>query len=350
VVWNLTEDCNLSCRHCYAADSSKTQKEAISTLIAKKFIDDISGMKIPALLFSGGEPLLRDDIFHLGEYASKKGIYTALSTNGTLITKEAARAIKDAGFSYVGISLDGLKESHDNFRLSAGSFDQSMKGLANCIKQGIKTGVRFTLSKYNYKDLNELILFLSTQKVNRFCLYHLVYSKTGNAIAEHDIDTDLKRETMDAFLSRVEEIANKGINMEILTVDNHADGIYLYNRLKDKNSELTSCAQKLLSSGSGCSAARGIVSVDWNGDVHPCQFWRHVSLGNIKDRPFSQIWDDSSNEFLNTLRNGRENLKGRCGRCKYKKGCGGCRLRAEVKFSDVWAEDPACYLTESEIS
>ena len=349
IVWNLTAECNLSCRHCYAAGSSQGGNGTISTDTAKEFIDDISAMGIPALLFSGGEPLLRKDIFELGYYASKKDIYTALSTNGTLITEGAVKGIKDAGFRYVGVSLDGLEITHDNFRSSEGSFNLSIKGIENCIRHDIKTGVRFTLSKYNYKDLDRLMTFLARKGVSRFCLYHLVYSKKSKASPEDDIDSRLRRDILDSFFSTVEKIAGKGINMEILTVDNHADGIYLSCRLKEKNTDLGLRAEKLFSSGSGCSAGRGIASVDSRGDVHPCQFWGHTSLGNINEKRFSEIWNDSDNDFLNTLRNGRDKLKGRCGRCKYKSGCGGCRLRAETKFSDLWAEDPACYLTEEEI-
>lgn len=350
IVWNLATECNLACRHCYAADSLGKNKPAISTEIAKKFIDNISEMKVPALLFSGGEPLLRDDIFELGLYAAKKGIYTALSTNGTLITEDVACKIKNAQFSYVGISLDGMRNTHDEFRGSVGSFDLSLAGLLNCRKQDIKTGVRFTLSKYNYKDLNELVGFLSKHNVDRFCLYHLVYSKNGKALPIDDLDNDIKREVISSFFETVENMNDRGISMEVLTVDNHADGVYLYERLKNKNDKLAKRAKSLLSSCSGCSAGRGIASIDSEGDVHPCQFWGHVSLGNIKENSFSEIWNDSENEFLNNLRSGREKLNGRCGSCKYREGCGGCRLRAEVKYSDLWAEDPACYLTEEELS
>lgn len=321
----------------------------ISTDTAKGFIDDISTLEIPALLFSGGEPLLREDIFELGYYAAKKGIYTALSTNGTMITKDVAKRIKEAQFKYVGISLDGLETTHDNFRLSKGSFSLSIKGIEDCLKEGIKTGVRFTLTKYNYKDLNRLLALLIKKKINRFCLYHLVYSKKGRARLGDDIDNNVRRDVLDSFLNKVEETANNGADMEVLTVDNHADGVYLCQRLKSKNALLGSRAERLILSGNGCSAGRGIASVDSHGDVHPCQFWGHVSLGNIKKKPFSEIWYDEDNDFLNMLRNGRDSLKGRCGRCRYKASCGGCRLRAEEKFNDIWAEDPACYLTEEEI-
>lgn len=349
VVWNLEPSCNLSCRHCYAESDLQKDVTAISTSKAKEFIDDLASLNIPALLFSGGEPLLREDIFELGQYAHEKGIYTALSTNGTLITEDVVKKIKKSQFSYAGISLDGLETTHDNFRAKEGSFQMTIKGIENCLKAGIKTGARFTLSRHNYKDLDKLILLLAEKGVNRFCLYHLVYSEEGRANPEDDIDNDTKRKVLDSFFDVVDQIVEQGINMEILTVDNHADGVYLYSRLKERDEQLASRAHDLILNGSGCSAGSGVVSIDAHGNVHPCQFWRHVSLGNIQERRFSEIWNDDNNEFLNMLRNGKSKLKGKCGRCKYKISCGGCRLRAEKKFGDLWAEDPACYLTEEEI-
>ncbi|MFQ5952881.1 MAG: radical SAM protein [Candidatus Omnitrophota bacterium] len=349
IVWNVIKECNLSCLHCYAESGFGQQDGTVSNKEAKEFIDDIASIKVPALLFSGGEPLLRKDIFDLGHYASKKGIYAALSTNGTLITEDIAGKIKDARFKYVGISLDGLESTHDNFRASKGSFKLSIKGLDNCNKLGIKTGVRFTLSKHNYKDLIKLVGYLADKGVKRFCLYHLVYSEKGRAKFEDDLGSSLKRDTLDSFFSAIEKMLDDGIDMEVLTVDNHADGVYLYQKLKAKDSGLARYAEELILKGSGCSAGVGIASVDPFGEVHPCQFWGHISLGNIQEKPFSEIWYDNNNEFLNMIRNGREKLKGRCGLCKYKTGCGGCRLRAEKRFTDLWVEDPACYLTEEEI-
>ncbi|MCQ9206889.1 MAG: radical SAM protein [Omnitrophica bacterium] len=349
IVWNLTPECNLSCRHCYADVGREQERSMLSTGEAKSFIDDLSHLNIPALLFSGGEPLLRKDIFELGAYAAGKGLYTALSTNGTLITQDVAKKIKIAGFKYVGVSIDGMREAHDDFRSSKGSYDLSVKGIENCIKEGIKTGARFTLTKYNHRDLTELLAFLVKKKIKRFCLYHLVYSENGRAERENDVDNKSRRKILDSFFSEVEKMADRGVDVEVLTVDNHADGIYLLHRIKTKDADSGSRAEKLISKASGCSAGRGIAAVDSQGVVHPCQFWSHVSLGNVKEKPFSEIWNDKQNEFLNMLRNGRDKLKGRCGRCVYKASCGGCRLRAERKFSDIWQEDPACYLTEEEI-
>lgn len=305
-------------------------------------------MKIPCLIFSGGEPLLRRDIYELASYSTKKGIYSVLSTNGTLITKETAEKINDTGIGYIGISLDGMEYIHDYFRGKGGAFSLAVKGIENCVNKGIKTGARFTITKYNYRDLLKLIPVLIDKGIKRFCLYHLVYSSGSLALPGDDLDIKTMRHVMNSFFSLIEYYASMGTEIEFLTVDNHADGVFLYEREKTVNPERASRIKKYLSEASGCSAGSGIASVAADGSVHPCQFWRHVSLGNINERPFSEIWHDESNDFLRSIRKSREKLKGRCANCDYKEACGGCRLRAEKVYGDMWEEDPACYLTEDE--
>jgi len=172
---------------------------AITSAKARAFIDSIAEIKTPCLLFSGGEPLLRPDIYELASYAIKKGIYSVLSTNGTLITNESAKKIKDTGIGYVGISLDGLENAHDHFRQKEGAFNLAMRGIDNCIEEGIKTGARFTITEHNYKDLLNLMPILVEKGVRRFCLYHLVYSVNSLSVPEDDLDLQSMRETMAKF-------------------------------------------------------------------------------------------------------------------------------------------------------
>ena len=349
VVWNVTNRCNLRCKHCYISAEDRKYQDELTTAEAEKFITDLAEMQAPVLLFSGGEPLIREDVFHLSRFATDLGLRVVLSTNGTLITPEMAKSIKESGMQYVGVSLDGLHDIHDEFRCMPGAMDLSLKGIKNCTELGINAGIRFTVNKFNREDLPGIIDLLVQEGIPRFCMYHLVYSGRGKKIVNMDTTHQEKLETREFLVDKTIELYEKGIKAEILTVDNHADGVYIYNYLKKKNPTRADEVMQLLEMHGGCSAGTKFANVDPQGNVHPCQFWQHVSLGNVKERKFSEIWNDKENEFLESLRNKEKMLKGRCGECTYKAVCGGCRIRAEVVHGDVWAEDPACYLTEAEI-
>jgi radical SAM protein with 4Fe4S-binding SPASM domain len=349
VVWNVTNRCNLRCKHCYISAEDRKYQDELTTAEAEDFIRNLADLQIPVLLFSGGEPLIREDIFHLSKLATELGVRVVLSTNGTLITPEMAESIKESGMQYVGISLDGLHDIHDEFRCMPGAMDRSIEGIKNCMKLDINSGVRFTVNKYNREDLEGIIDLLVQEGIPRFCMYHLVYSGRGKKIVNMDTTLQEKRETIEFLIDKTIELYDKGVKAEILTVDNHADGVYIYNYLMKKNPERAEEVMQLLKMHGGCSAGTKFANVDPQGNVHPCQFWQHVNLGNVRERKFGDIWNDKDNEFLESLRNKEKMLKGRCGQCTYKEVCGGCRIRAEVVHGDVWAEDPACYLSESEI-
>lgn len=350
VVWNMTIKCNLKCVHCYINAKSEASKEELTTEQAKDFIEDLGNMKVPVLLFSGGEPLLRDDFFELAEFARDVGLRTVISTNGTLISEDVARKLKDAGIKYVGVSLDGMPETHNKFRGVLQAFERAVEGIRNSLKVGLKAGVRFTVTRDNYKDLPKLLEYAAKEGIPRFCIYHLVYAGRGKNIVKRDLTKEERRKMMEFIINKTIELHKKGYEIEILTTDNHADGVFLYNYIVEKEPERAEEVITLLKMHGGCSAGVKVANVDYRGDVHPCQFWSHVTLGNVKERRFSEIWNDTNNEFLNMLRNKAKYLKGKCGRCNFKDVCGGCRIRAETVYGDVWQEDPACYLTEEEIS
>jgi len=373
VVWNATNRCNLRCKHCYiSAGDMTTGRDApaaqippnpplpkggtydnllkggtydeMTTAEAEEFITDLAEMRVPVLLFSGGEPLIRSDIFHLSRFATDRGLRVILSTNGTLITSEVADSIKRSGMQYVGVSFDGLRDTHDEFRCKAGAFDRALEGIRNCMRLDIKTGIRFTISKLNKEDLPGVINLLEQEGIPRFCMYHLVYSGRGREIMDMDTSREEKLETMRFLVDRTLELYKKGVETELLTVDNHADGVYIYKYLLEKQPDRADEVMQLLKMHGGCSAGTKFANVDPLGNIHPCQFWQHVSLGNVRERKFSDIWNDEGNGFLKNLRRKDQLLKGRCGQCIYKTVCGGCRVRAEVVHGDIWAEDPACYL------
>jgi len=346
VAWNLTSRCNLKCVHCYADANEFPADNELSTEEAKQFIDDLAEMKIPVLLFSGGEPLLRKDIFELASYATSKGLKCSLSTNGTLITPEVAEKLKEQGFTYVGVSIDGLKETNDHFRGVKGAFERALEGLLNAKEAGILTGIRFTVTKYNIKDIPDIIDLLAENEIPRFCLYHLVPS--GRADFKDDITVKQRRELVDWLIEKAIQLHDDGYKTEILTVDNPADGIYVYLKLKEIDDDLAETALEFLKYRGGDNSGKRIANVDMFGNVHPNQFWWDYTIGNIRQQKLSEMWLNPKDELLIKLRNKTAYLRGRCGKCKFKEVCGGFRLRA-LRAGDLWGDDPDCYLTDEEI-
>lgn len=350
VVWNATRRCNLKCIHCYSYSEDVQYEGELTTDEAKRFIDSLAEFGVPVLLFSGGEPLLRKDLFELISHTKKSGIRAVISTNGTLIDEKKAELLAEAGLSYVGISIDGLKNIHDKFRGVNGSFESSIAGIRACKKVGVKVGLRFTINKANVEDIPGIFKLLEEEGIPRICFYHLVYTGRASELINEDLDHKKARETVDLIIDYTSDLHKRGNNVEVLTVDNHADGVYLYLRMLKEKSPRADDVLELLKMNGGNSSGIGISSVSWDGSVHPDQFWRHYVVGNVREKPFGEIW--SSNEpLLVKLRNRKELLKGKCSRCKWIDICNGnLRVRAEAVFNDLWAEDPACYLTEEEIS
>ncbi|MCK4993689.1 MAG: radical SAM protein [Candidatus Omnitrophica bacterium] len=349
VVFNLTRRCNLACRHCYLESKNINYKNELSTPKIKKVIDSLAKIDIPVLLFSGGEPLVHKDILALIEYAKEKKIRVGLSTNGTLITKVLAKRLAKAGIDYVGVSIDGAKSLHDKFRKMKGAYDRAIKGIINAQEAGLKTGVRFTISKANAADLPSVLDLCIKEKIPRFCMYHLVYSGRGKSIANIDIDNKARRKVVDFLVHRALEYNKKKFDFEMLTVDNHADGIYIYNYLKKIKSQIAAQVLELLEFHGGCSAGSKVVDISPTGDVFACQFWQQEAMGNINNTDFSKIWLNKNDKSLCQLRSKSSYLLGKCGVCRYKSYCGGCRIRALVVHNDLWQEDPCCYLTKNEI-
>lgn len=350
VVWNCTRRCNLYCSHCYSDSENKPYPSELTNDQAKDLIQDLADFGVPVLLFSGGEPLIRKDIFELATLARELGIKCVISTNGTLITQYVAKRLKESGFSYVGISLDGIGETNDFFRGMRGAYELAFKGIRNCLAESMKTGIRVTITAQTYRDLPGILKLVRDEKVPRLCLYHLVFVGRGSNLMRNDLPAQETRNVMDYVLETSRNLQASGEDAEILTVDNHADGAYIYLKLKAEASQLTSSTLDLLRLNGGNSSGKGIACVDSNGFVHPDQFWRDYSLGSVKERKFSEIWMDESEPMLNALRNRKKFLKGRCSKCKFLDICNGnFRVRAQAVYGDPWAPDPACYLTDQEI-
>ena len=351
VVWNSTKTCNLRCRHCYMESDGKQYKGELTTNEAKKFIDDLADFKVPVLLFSGGEPLMRQDFFELAEYAAGKNIRPTLSTNGTLITRETAQRIKDIGVGYVGISLDGLKEINDKFRGVEGAYEKAMRGIENCVAVGQRVGLRFTINQHNLRDLENIFDFIEEKQINRVCFYHLVYSGRGNNMMDEDVTPEESRHAMDIIIKRTKDFEERGLKKEILTVDNHCDGVYMYLKaLANGEDKIAEQIKHYISTNGGNRSGIAFGEVDPFGYVHPDQFTQHHTFGNVRDRKFGDIWTDTTNEIMRGLKNRKSLLKGRCAKCKFLDNCNGnFRTRAEAKTGDFWQSDPSCYLTDKEI-
>jgi len=350
VVWNMTRKCNLKCVHCYAHARDESSEDELSTDQGRQLIDDLAGFGVPVLLFSGGEPLVRKGLPDLAAYAVERGMRAVISTNGTLITREKARTLKEIGLSYVGISLDGMEEINDRFRGVTGAFNKAMEGIENCQAAGIKVGLRFTINKFNVDEIPKVFDLLEERNIPRVCFYHLVYAGRGSELVEEDLSHDASREAVNLIMDRTRDLHQRGKPKEVLTVDNHADGPFVYLRLKEEDPKRAEEVYELLKMNEGNNSGRGIGCVSWNGDVHADQFWRHYSFGNVLERPFSEIWTDTSNPLLKRLKSKKEYVKGRCAQCRWLDICAGnFRVRAEAVTGDVWAPDPACYLTDEEI-
>lgn len=351
VVWNSTRTCNLKCRHCYMSSDAKKYQNELTTAEAKQFIDDLADFNVPVLLFSGGEPLIRPDFFELADYAAKKGVRPTLSTNGTLITSEVARKIKDIGVGYVGISLDGLREVNDKFRGKAGAFEAAMNGIKNCVAVDQRVGLRFTINHHNIQELENIFDFIEEENINRVCFYHLVYSGRGNQMMDEDVTAEESRRAMDIIIRRTRDFEERGLKKEILTVDNHCDGVYMYLKaLQEGKDELAQQIKKYIAMNGGNRSGMAFAEVDPLGYVHPDQFTQHHTFGNVRERKFGDIWQDTTNPIMAGLKDRKPLLKGRCSKCKFLDNCNGnFRTRAEARTGDFWESDPSCYLTDEEI-
>ena len=351
VVWNVTRRCNLKCVHCYAHAKNTSFDNELSTEQGRQLIDDLADFGSPVMLFSGGEPLVRKDLPQLAAYAVEKGMRAVISTNGTLITPETARNLKKIGLSYIGISLDGMEKINDRFRGVNGAFRSALEGIKNSQAAGIKVGLRFTVNKFNVNEIPKIFQLLEERDIPRVCFYHLVYAGRGTELVKEDLSHEGSRAAVDLIIDETRRLFDKGKPKEVLTVDNHADGPYIYLRLLKENPERAKDVLELLKWNEGNNSGRGIGCVSWDGEVHADQFWRHHSFGNIKDRPFSEIWSDMSDPLMKKLKDKKQYVKGRCATCHWLNVCGGnFRVRAEAVSGDIWAPDPACYLTDQEIS
>ncbi len=350
VIWNLTRQCNLKCRHCYTVSADVHFPGELSHEQAMANVEDMEAFGIYALILSGGEPLNRADFFDIAKASRPFTRMLALSTNGTKIHGEYGDRIEEIGFDYVGISIDGIGRTNDWFRGVDGAFDEAVRGIRECKNRGIKVGLRFTLTRDNAGQLPDLLKLCEDEGVDKFYLSHLVYAGRGDKNRGEDALHGHTRIALDLLLERAWEGITGGTPLDIVTGNNDADAVYMMNWARERFSDnRLSNLRDHLESWGGNSSGMGVANIDTQGNVHPDTYWSDYTVGSIKDTPFSELWT-GDDPILAQLRTRPRPLKGRCGACAYQSICGGnTRIRALQLTGDPWAEDPACYLTNSEI-
>jgi len=350
VIWNLIRRCNLTCQHCYSISADKDFAGELTTEEAFAVLDDLKAFRVPALILSGGEPLMRPDLLQIAQRAKQLGFYLALSTNGTLISDDNIADLAQAGFDYIGISIDGIEETHDRFRRKEGAYQGALAGIRRCRDAGLKVGMRFTLTQDNAHDLPAMLRLMEEERIDKFYLSHLNYGGRGNNNRGHDAIQATTRRAMDLLFRTAWMAVQEERGSEYVTGNNDADGVYLLLWVRRHFPHLESHIRERLAQWGGNSSGVNVANIDNMGNVHPDTMWWHYTLGNVRERPFSAIWQDVSDPLMAGLKAVPRKIKGRCGECTYFDICGGnTRVRAEQIAGDPWQEDPACYLRDEEI-
>lgn len=350
VIWNLIRRCNLTCKHCYSISADTHFPGELDTAQVFSVMDDLKAARVPVLILSGGEPLLRPDIFEIAHRAKAMGFYTALSSNGTLITEENIDRIAAVDFNYVGVSLDGIGETHDRFRRKDGAFEESLAGIRLCRELGVKVGVRFTMTQDNAADLPKLLVLTENERIDRFYFSHLNYAGRGNKNRKDDAQHQLTRWAMELLFEACWQDVREGRVREFTTGNNDADGVYFLKWVARNFPDRAAHLRAKLAQWGGNASGVNVANIDNLGQVHPDTMWWHHTLGNVKARPFGEIWADTSDPLMAGLKARPRQVKGRCGGCAYFDICGGnTRVRAQQLTGDPWQEDPACYLDDDEI-
>jgi heme d1 biosynthesis radical SAM protein NirJ len=350
VIWNLVRRCNLTCKHCYSISADKDFAGELSTDEIFSVMQDLKRFHVPVLILSGGEPLLRPDIFAIAQHAKAMGFYVGLSSNGTLIDESNIERIAGCNFDYVGVSLDGIRDTHDEFRRMKGAFEASLQGIRLCRDLGLKIGVRFTMTQDNAHDLPGLLKLVEEEGIDRFYFSHLNYAGRGNKNRQDDAQHQLTRRAMDLLFDTCRDYQQRGLHKEFTSGNNDADGVYFYHWVSKHFPDQAQHIRAKLAQWGGNSSGVNVANIDNLGNVHPDTMWWHHTLGNVRQRPFSEIWNDTSDPLLAGLKQSPRKVSGRCGQCRHFDICNGnTRVRAQQLTGDPWAEDPGCYLEDEEI-
>ena len=350
VIWNLIRRCNLTCKHCYSISADKDFAGELDTGEVFKVMDELKAFRVPVLILSGGEPLLRPDIFEIAGRAKKMGFYVGLSSNGTLIDESNIDAIAAADFDYVGVSLDGIRETHDKFRRLDGAFERSQAGLRRCRELGVKVGVRYTMTQDNAADLPGVLQLVEDEGIDRFYFSHLNYAGRGNKNRADDARHLLTRDAMELLFETALRYEERGLVRDFTTGNNDADGPFFLQWVQRRFPDRAAHIEAKLRQWGGNSSGVNVANIDNLGNVHPDTMWWHHNLGNVRERSFGDIWTDVSDPLMAGLKQSPRPVTGRCAECRYLAICNGnTRVRAQQLTGDPWQEDPGCYLDNAEI-
>jgi len=345
-IWNFTNRCNLACHHCYSY-ADPNQEDFLSTEFIIGSIDELVKSGIKFVIFSGGEPLIRRDIFDIADAMQKAGIVTYLSTNGLYIDeKNVDKIIKR--FNYIGISIDGIEEVHDHFRGLKGAYQRSLDAIALIQKHGGNAGIRFTITNETKESFYAIFDLAEKIGVDKIYISHLVYSGRGLDNLKIDISKEERREFVEFIIDKAFEYIKEGRDIDIVTGNMEMDAIVFLQKFAAIYPEHTEEMLRRLRNWGGNSAGRKLINIDWMGRIKPDPFFPFY-IGNMTEKPLSQIWLDEENEMLRRLRKHPRELSGKCHDCKVIDICnGGSRSRAYAIYGDLWAEDPSCYLSQEE--
>lgn len=350
VIWNMTRRCNLHCLHCYSQSQDRAYADELTTDEGKRLIAGLARYRIPVVILSGGDPLYREDLYTLAGYARDLGVRCALSTNGTLIDATAAKRLRHSDITYVGVSLDGIGQVHDRFRGMQGSFALALQGLRHSRDEGIKVGVRTALCRRILPDLPAIFDMAEKENLDRLYFSHLVYAGRGAGLVHDDLLPEEKQGALDYLIQRAVDFHRRGVRIEVTTGNNDADGVYVYLKMRRFDPARAQSVFRLLQRQGGNSSGISLANIDSLGNVHADPFWSHYSFGNVRERSFAAIWEDTTDPVMRALKDRSRSLKGRCARCPYLELCGGnSRVRAEATTGDLWASDPGCYLSDEEL-
>lgn len=350
VVWAVTKACNLKCVHCYASANADPDPSELTREEGMRLLEDLKAFNVPAVLFSGGEPLSRPDTLDFIGYAQSLGLSCTLSTNGLLIDDAMADRLADLGLKYAGISVDGTRMRHDRLRGLKGAYDGTLAAIDRCRARGIKVGVRFTVHALNREDLDAIFDTCLEHDVQRLCVYHLAYAGRGGKMQKVDLTAEETRDVVDRIFERTRQCHAEGLPLEVLTVGNHADAAYILMHLEESDPERAATVRARLEGTGGNRSGCNIAAIDPLGNVHYDQFSWHYDCGNVRERPFSALWSEATDERLAVLRDRTARLPDRCKECRFLKVCAGnLRTRAEAATGDWLGMDPSCYLMADEI-
>jgi radical SAM protein with 4Fe4S-binding SPASM domain len=339
LIWNITNACNLACEHCYSSSGKREMDKKITPELVLSTVKSLKKADVKAVILSGGEPLMSPYLFDIAKILKNEGFAIHLSTNGTMINESNIDIIKSL-FNYVGVSIDGTEQTHDGFRKKEGAYRASIKALRMLMDNGVNTGLRTSLTMYNYKDIGFILELAEKERVKKVYISHLVYSGRGNKISE--INKVIHKKISLYIVGRAFSFIERGVPINIVTGNNEPDAILLVAMFKRLYPDFYENMYKKILNWGGNQSGDRIINIDYEGFVRPDPFFNYKA-GNVKDRDFFEII--SNDKLFSELRETPRKLKGRCKKCNYLEICnGGSRARAYAVYGDYFQEDPACFM------